>query len=139
MFARIFGDRRDINQVIFDIAQYHRPRDHRRLFKLLRDRELFASIASSSVPVEDGRQLIVAAGDNIQLKTGSLSNGMACAVFYVDRNDPRLGPRYSGMAACEAFKMVSETQLDALLIQNAQDSWVAFPRQELSALQAKHF
>ncbi len=138
MFARIFGDRRDINQVIFDIAQYHRPRDHQRLFKLLSDRELFVSIASSNIPLEDGRRLIVASDDSIQLRTGSLPNGMACAVFYVDRSDSRLGPRYAAMTAREAFEMVSKTPLDALLIQNAQDSWVAFPRQELGALRAKY-
>jgi hypothetical protein len=139
MSFRIFGDRRDINQVIFDIAQYNRPRDHRRLFELLRDRKLFASIASSNVPLEDGRQFIVAAGDNIQLRTGSLPNGMSCVVFYVDRSDSRLGPQSAAMTAREAFEMVLKTQLDALLIQNAQNSWVAFPRQELGALRDKHF
>jgi hypothetical protein len=131
-------DRRDIDQVIFDIAEHQRPRDHARLFRLLHGRQLFASVESSNVPFEDGRQLVVGSGDDIQLKTGRLPNGMSCAVFYVDRNDARLGPQYVGLTAPAAFEMVSKTTVDALLIQNTHDSWVAFPRLELARLRARY-
>jgi hypothetical protein len=139
MFGGLFGDKRDVNQVIFDIAEHHRPRDHQRLFELLRGRELFVSIASSNVPLKHGRRIMISSGDEIQMKTGTLPNGMTCAVFYVDRADSRLGSPYAGMTVPEALEMVSKTELDALLIQNAQNSWVAFPRAELLALRAKYF
>src|SRR5689334_12223649 len=93
MFGRWFGDKRDVDQVIFDIAEHHRPRDHARLFELLRGRELFASVASSTVPMEHGRRMTISSGDEIQLSTGTLPNGMTCAVFYLDRADSRLGPQ----------------------------------------------
>jgi hypothetical protein len=139
MFGRLFGDRRDIDRVIFDIAEHHRPRDHQRLFTLLRGREMFVSIASSNVPIEDGRRFQVSPGDEIQMKTGSLPNGMSCVIFYLDRTDPRLGRQYAAMTVPDAFEMVSKTEVDALLIQNAQASWVAFPRAELGTLRARYF
>lgn len=138
MFGKLFKDRRDINQVIFDIAESKRPRDHRRLFELLRGRELFTSIASSNVPFENGQRITVGSGDSIQLETGMLPTGVSCAVFYVDRADSRLGRSYAGLAAGEAFEMVSKSDLGALLIQNSQNSWVAFPREELPAIRAKY-
>jgi len=138
MFGFSLKDSRGIDQVIFDIAEHHRSRDHRRLFELLRGRELFTAIASSSVPIEHGRQLVVGSGDDIQLRIGTLPNGLVCAVFYVDRSDSRLGAQYAALNASEAFDMVSKTGIDALLIQNSQNSWVAFPRQELPAIRAKY-
>ena len=138
MFDFLRKDGRDIDQVIFDYATHQRPRDHRRILEMLRGRELYASIASSNVPLEHGRQRVVGPGDSIQLRTGSLPNGMSCAIFYVDRSDARLGPNYAGLTASEAFEMVLKTDLDALLIQNSKDSWVAIPRKELAAIRAKY-
>ncbi len=134
-----FRDKRDIDQVIFDIAEHQRRRDHERLFQLLRGRELFAAVASSNVPFEDGASITVKAGDVINLNTAKLPNGMVCIVFFVHRSDSRLGERYAGFTVRDALDMVIQTNADAMLIQNGRDSWVAFPRGELPAIRAKHF
>lgn len=134
-----FKDKRDIDQVIFDIAEHQRPRDHERLFQLLQERELFTPIASSNVPFEDGASITVKPGDVINLKTAKLPNGMVCIVFYVHRSDSRLGEPFAGFAVRDALDMVIKTTADAMLIQNVRDSWVAFPRGELPAIRAKHF
>ena len=135
----IFRDRRSIDEVVFDIAEHQRPRDHKRLLQLLRGRELFVPIASSTVPLEDGARITVQAGDEIKLKTGILPNGLGCVAFFVHRDDSRLGATYVGMTVREAFEMVAKTEVDALLIQAAGESWVAFPRRDLLSLCAKHF
>jgi hypothetical protein len=138
MLGFLRKDGRDIDQVIFDCATHQRPRDHERLLKLLRGREIFATIESSSVPLEHGRKLFIGPEDTVLLRTGSLPNGLTCAIFYVDRGDPRLGPRYAGITASEAFEMVTKSGLDTLLIQNSKDSWVAFPRGDLLAIRARY-
>ena len=134
-----FKDKRDIDQVIFDIAEHQRPRDHERLFQLLQGRELFTPVASSNVPFEDGASITVKPGDEINLKTATLPNGMVCIVFYIHRSDPRLGTPYAGFTVRDAFDMVIKTNADAVLIQNGRDSWVAFPRGDLPAIRAKYF
>src|SRR5262245_56464600 len=113
-------DDRDIDRVIFDFAEHRRPRDRQRLLELLRGREIFASVAASSVPFEDGREIVVGENDVIQLRTGALPNGMTCVIFYVDRGDRRLGPNYVGVVASDAFEMASRMKEEALLIQNSQ-------------------
>ena len=105
---------------------------------MLHGREVYASVESSNVPLEHGRTLVVGPDDSIQLRTGSLPNGLTCAIFYVDRGDQRLGPKYAGLTASEAFEMVSKSNVDTLLIQNSKDSWVAFPRMDLAAIRAKY-
>src|SRR5262245_50097721 len=105
---------------------------------MLRGRELYVSIASSNVPLESGRKILVGEGDHIALPTSSLPNGMTCVVFYVDRGDRRLGRNYAGLPAAEAFEMVTKTDVDTLLIQNAKNSWVAFPRGDLAAMRVKY-
>ena len=134
-----FKDKRDIDQLIFDIAEHKRPRDHKRLFQLLQGRELFTSVASSNIPFEDGKSITVKAGDVINLKTAKLPNGMVGIVFFIHRGDSRLGEPYAGFAVRDALDMVIKTNADAMLIQNEGDSWVAFPRGELPAIRAKHF
>jgi hypothetical protein len=138
LVAFLRKDKRDINQVIFDFASHQRSRDRQRLLQLLRGRELYVSIESSSVPLEHGRKFIVGAGDSIQLPTGTLPNGLSCVIFYVDRHDVRLGPKHAGLIASEAFEMVSRSDVDSLLIQNSRDSWMAFPREDLMAIRAKY-
>ena len=134
-----FGrDKRDVDQVIFDIAEHGRAADHDRLFALLRDRELFSMVVGSSVPFRDGEKRTVAAGDQISLVAATLPNGLQCAAFFVDRNDSRLGDRYVGMTLVEAIRMVQRTpDLGGLLIQNSKQSWVGFPRDALPGILSK--
>jgi hypothetical protein len=132
-------DSPDIDQVIYDIAEFSRPRDRERLFELLRGRELFMPVASSTVPPEDGRQVVVGPGDQIKVNMAKLPNGMTCVVLFVDRQDSRLGPRCAGITVPEALDMVLKTSVDALLIQNSGNSWVAFPKQELPAIRTRYF
>jgi len=134
-----FGDKRDVDQVVFDIAEHGRPRDHRRLFELLRGREMFSPVTSSNVPFVDGRRITVQDGDDIKLTTGRLPNGMSCVVLYVHRHDPRLKSPYIGVTMPEALDMVARSDVDTLLIQGRGESWVAFPRSDLAGIRSKYF
>ena len=135
----LFRDKRDIDQVVFDVAERRRPRDSRRLFELLRGRELFSPVASSNVPFVDGGRLTVQEGDDIKLKTGKLPNGMSCVVLYVHRHDSRLAAPYIGITMPDALDMVAKMEIDSLLIQGGRESWVAFPKGDVPGIRKKYF
>ena len=61
-----------------------------------------------------------------------------------DTKASRISERSMGLALVQVHLgrdngcLMSKTELDALLIQNSRESWVAFPRTELTALRVKH-
>jgi len=130
-------DGRDLDQVIFDIAEHQRPGDHERLFRLLRGRELYVRVLASSIP-SSGQTHVVGTNDVILVEQARLPNGLRCAAFFVHKSDARLGLHFVAMTSAEAFRMVERSpDLDALLIQNARQSWVAFLRAELPRIREK--
>jgi hypothetical protein len=84
-----FKRRRNVNQLIFDYAEYRRPADIKELVSVLRQTEFFASVVSGAPNLANGTRYVTGAADAIQLSTARLGN-LNCVAFYTDRSDPRL-------------------------------------------------
>ena len=125
-------DPRDIDRLIFDIAEQKRRRDFDLLCRRLRDMNLFAPIGETNVEVPSGTTHVVAPGDAVKLPTVSLADGRSVVPFCVAQDDPRLGLRYAGMKAAEAFRMTLKMpEVHGLILQNRGISWVAFLRHDI--------
>ena len=123
-----FKKQRDINQLIFDYAEYHRPRDRDELIALLMRTELFAPVISGAPDLPNGTRYVVGANDSIQLMTARLGN-LNCVAFFTDQSDTRLQPPFISMTGEEAMRMVLEAKADGIAIQNNKTSYFGLDAQ----------
>lgn len=71
------------------------------------------------------------AGIRIKLQTANLEAGKM-ALFYVSRDDARLGDRFAGIPLALAARAVcNERGMDGLLLQGSSDAWICFSKQKL--------
>jgi hypothetical protein len=123
-----FKKERDINQLIFDCAEYKKAADTKQLTECLMRAELFAPVASGAPNVPDGTRYLVGSNDSIQLSTARIGD-LNCVAFYTDRNDSRLRRPFISMTGKEAMQMVLKANADGMAIQNNKASYFGFNAQ----------
>src|SRR4051812_4423199 len=102
-------DPRDIDRLIFDIAEQRRRADFRLLYQRLRDMPLFAPVLDASIEIPIGTPLVVQPGEKLTLPVSTLEGGGRVTPFCVADDDPRLTLRYARFTARAAFEMTLET------------------------------
>jgi hypothetical protein len=131
-----FKKQRDVNQLIFDCAEFRRPADQRELIALLLRTELFAPVVSGAPNLPNGSQHVVGAGDSIQLATARLGS-LNCVAFFTNRSDARLAHPCASMTGEEAMRMVLKAKADGIMIQNTKTSYFGLDAQGIrDALEA---
>ena len=123
-----FKKQRDVNQLIFDCAEYRRPEDQKELITLLLRTELFAPVVSGAPNLPDGTRHVVGANDSIQLMTARLGN-LNCVAFFTDQSDTRLRHPCISMGGEEAMRMVLKAKADGIAIQNNKTSYFGLDAQ----------
>lgn len=119
---------RDVDQLIFDCAEYHRPADQKELIALLRSTELFAPVRSAEPKLPIGVSYIVRADDTIQIATARIGS-LNCVVFFTNRNDARLSQPCLSMSGDEAMRMALKAKADGIVIQNSKTSYFGLDAQ----------
>ena len=130
-------DERDVNQLIFDLAEYgNRRADVQELYRRLPSMELFAKVLEANFPIEtSGTEHVIGSDEKLGIQAASLPSGQTVVQFFVDRSDPRLQPEYVSMRPREACEMVLKMDnLDGLMLCNPTDSWIASLNPELERL-----
>ncbi len=112
-----FKKQRDVNQLIFDCAEYHHPADRKELIAVLMRTELFSPVVSGAPNVPNGTRHVVGANDSIQLATARLGD-LNCVAFFADRSDVRLRHPCISMSGEEAMRMVLKARADGIAIQS---------------------
>ena len=125
-----FKKKRDINQLIFDCAEYRRAADMQELIACLLHTELFAPVASGLPVLPNGTRYLVGANDSIKLFTARIGN-LSCVAFYTDRSDVRLQHPCISLTGEEAMRMILEANADGIGIQNNKTSHCGFDRQRI--------
>ena|ERR1051325_1311105 len=123
-----FKKQRDVNQLIFDCAEYSRPADQKELIALLLRTELYAPVVSGAPNLLNGTRYVVGANDSIQLATARLGN-LNCVAFFTDRSDTRLQHPSISMTGEEAMRMVLKAKADGIAIQNNKTSYFGLDAQ----------
>ena len=133
------ADPRDIDRLIFDIAEQNRRRDYRLLYHRLRDMSLFAPVAETNVTFPSGTTHTIQPGETVKLPTRTLADGRVVVPFCVAQDDPRLGLRYVGLKSADAFRMTLDIpDADGLILQNRGISWVGLMRPEIERVLRDH-
>jgi hypothetical protein len=131
----LFADKRDIHQLIFDLAEHSsRPKDLAEFYRRLQTMELYAKVVASNVELHSGGHT-VAPDEKFQIRTATLPNGQLFAEFFPDKNDERLRPTFFGIQFREACQMILRMpDLSGLIIRNRTDSWIAIPKDEIERI-----
>lgn len=125
--------KKDINQLIFDIAEYSRDSDREELYRRLAGLELYAPAIDMNFTAQNGEKLVVRDGMRVHIPTMEIQ-GYQLAVFFVDKADHRLGPRFVSMSVGEAFAMVENSDLGGIVFYNNRESYFGIPRETISSL-----
>jgi hypothetical protein len=64
--------------------------------------------------------------------------GHRMALFFVNKNDPRLGPQYMGGSVEEVFSLVEETDLGGLVVYNDRVSYFGIMRAAIPSLRREY-
>lgn len=134
IFARKPAPPRNLEDLIYDIAEHMRDADFLELYERMRNREVFVPLVQSSLPanVRAGQTVTSATEHPLVMRTISGPNGQVLIPCATLQSAQVLREGYAGMR-WEAFlemMLKSGTEIFGVLLQG-QRSWVAFDRQRV--------
>ncbi len=132
-------DLRDLEQVIFDVAEHQRDSDFHLLYALLSGREVYVPVVNASLPVSaaPGVPFVTRASDRVAFRTVSLPKIGVWAPAATLSSHPMLSSSYVGMQWLEFLRMtgkVAEVRGAAL---QGKSSWVALDKQRIAYVLSK--
>jgi len=127
---------RDVDQLIFDCAEHHRPSDQKELIARLMHTVLFAPVASGAPNLPEGTRHVVREDDAIRLFTVPVGN-LNCLAFYTSRAAAPRDCSSISMSGKAAMRMVLQVKADGISTQNSRNSYLALDAQSIR--HALHF
>jgi hypothetical protein len=131
---------RDINQLIFDYAEYRRGSDEREIYQRLSSLDLYAIVTNSNFePLRSGQQITIEQG--MELNLHLVSNGsLELLLCFVDKNDSRLGDRYVMMTLPEIFNAIERMDgVNGVLLYNNRESFFGILRENFNWVRSEFF
>lgn len=122
---------RDLEHVIYDIAEKQLDADFRVLYSLMRDRQVFVPTDLATVPLvaQPGQSYTTTANDRVEVRTmnGPSNQLLACAA--TNQQSPLLKDGYVGMSWLGFLEMAIrlDPSINGFLLQGTT-SWVVFDR-----------
>jgi len=124
---------RDLDQLIFDIAEYQRNEDYEEFYARIMSHRFYLSLLSpvdSSVP--RGERIVVRADSGMRTRCAEIQ-GLKLVLFFTTATDARLGEHYAEIEGSEALRMALRSDhTDGALFQNNRSSWVGLDKQKIS-------
>lgn len=128
------SDPRDLEQLIFDVAEHQRGADFELLYRRMADRHVYVPIDPASLPAAaaEGERYQTQRGDRLKMRIVTGPNGEVMIACATCEDSSMLKDGFVGMEWRDFLQMVSK--LDAscygTLLQG-QTSWVAFDRERI--------
>lgn len=127
-------DERDVEQVIFEVAEWRSNEDFHTLYKLLKDRHVCVPIDAGTIPAaaEPGREYRVEKPDRLAMRYVLGPNNVLLVPAATREDSPVLTGGYVYVHWIEALKMVRklDPRFWGLLLQS-KTSWVAIDRERI--------
>jgi hypothetical protein len=126
-------DKRDLEQVIFDIAEHNQDKDYFRMYELLKDRELYLPADPNSLPEDfvPGSRLVTDSSHQIRISNAKGPNGELLIPAVTTESHPTLQGGYIGMRWSDFLEMVLKIpEAWGALIQG-ETSYVGFDRERI--------
>jgi hypothetical protein len=127
-------DNRDIEQVIFDIAEHQRDTDFHLLYKLMRNKEVFVGINKASIPsgARPGAPYVTKESDQLEMKSVIIPNNGSWSSAATLSSHPTLSGSYAGMQWFDFLEMTLKvTELRGAVLQG-KTSWIAFDKKRIA-------
>lgn len=140
MFENWFKkEERDIDQLIFDIAEYQRKKDYKVFYRLIKETKLYCYVDPESIKnIPQGEKYTTKSTDNVKTTYAQI-NGMKLIVFFTFKNDERLKNSYFEIDGIDALEMALKSEeTSGLLIQNKNISWVGFDKEQIRWILSKY-
>lgn len=117
---------KDLNQLIFDVAEHGRRSDAEELFARMDQMVLYFSPAEAS-------------NEGIISVPTALVQGEKCLTFFANDDDPRLGPVVMRLRVAQIMDMVEQTKdVGGFIFYNNQTSNFGVPRTQFSLIRHKY-
>lgn len=132
-------DERDIEQVIFDVAEHNKEEDYSRLYELMVGRDLFLPVDPESLPkdYELGSKIVTDPTMQIRVRNVQGPNGDTFVPSATTESSPMVQEGYIGMQWFDYLEMVLEIpSVSGVLIQG-QTSWVGFDKERIKVILGK--
>ncbi len=127
------SDDRDIEQVIFDVAEHNKDEDYHRLYELLVGRELFLPVDPESLPAnyEPGSKIVTDSSMQIRVRNVQGPNGETLVPSATLEECPMVQGGYIGMDWFEYLQTVLKIPSVAGVLIQGKTSWVGFDKQRI--------
>jgi hypothetical protein len=127
-------DVRDVEQVIFDVAERQSDEDLQVLYQLMKDRNVCVPVDTATIPVtaEPGRPYRVEQSDRLAMRYVTGPNNVLLVPVATREDSPILKGGYAYMHWIEALSMVGklDPKFWGLLLQG-KTSWVVMDRERI--------
>lgn len=129
----IFGknkqkNKRDIEQVIFDVAEYQKDEDFHQLYKLLDGREVFVPVDTTTIPVgaKPGEKYVTKPTDQLKIKNVIGPNNQPLVPAATINSCTILKDGCVGMNWSDFLNMVLKVEGVYGALLQGETSWVGF-------------
>jgi len=135
LIKRAKKDSRDLEQVIFDIAEHNREADFHLFYRLMLTREVYLPINKASLPTaaEPGVPYVLQEADNyedVMVTTVSIANNGSWIPAFTQPAHPILADGCMKMTWLGFLKMAQNTTLQGAFIQG-EKSWLALRKEHI--------
>lgn len=143
LFRKKKSDARDLEQLIFDIAEHQRDQDFELLYLKLRRRELHVPVDASSLPahIPPGQAYQTSSNDRIVMRSSSLPDGRPIAMAATHLEATMLASGHVGMQWEDFLEMVLKLPPEFFgFVLQGRTSWIVFDRQRTAYIlsRARH-
>ncbi len=133
-------DPRDIEQVIYDVAESNKDEDFHRLYELLLDKELYIPIDTDSLPKNavSGSKIVTDASNQIKVKNVIGPDGQLMIPSSTLREAPLVQGGYVGIEWFEYLEMVLKVPEAWGALLQGKTSYVGFDKERINYILAKY-
>lgn len=132
-------DPRNLEQLIFEIAEHRRDEDFHLLYELMIGREVFIGIDLASLPesIAPGVRYTTQATDRVKVKLVTIPDHGEWSSAATQASHPSLVGGYAGMQWIEFLEMTLKVpHLQGAMLQGAT-SWIAFDKERIGYILEK--
>jgi len=136
----LFGRKRDIDRLIFEIAGHKREEDYQALFQAIKGKTFYCPLdPASAASIPKGAAYVTQAHDSLKIPFLASINGLKLVPLFTSEDDKRLAAGCFAIEGFEALSMALKAAgADGVLFQNNRDSWVGVDKERIRQVLAEH-
>lgn len=125
---------RDIEEVLFEVAEFGREEDLHHLYNLLKGRQVYFPLDKSTIPTvaHPGQEYTVSPADRIRIPVAVAPDGGMVVPAATYDSAPMLQADYAGMDWAEFLRMALQIENAAGVLVQGKKSWLIIERKHIT-------